>query len=277
MRATAVGGGSRNGGTPVSQTRPCHRRSRPRSDEERPGVAQAASSLASASQARSSPWRASRAGSCRSRGGAPGGSISALDPRGMAGHDLNAVAEPQRLERIVGHQQHGAPGEQRRGQRLQAGAGDRIERRERLVHQDHRAILHERAGERGALALAARERRRQLVRLPLQADPREQVPGLGAIGGLAAQPGAERDVAPDREPRQQVVLLAHPGEPSGERSAVAAAPPCPDPAARGRRSAATGCSCRPRSGRAGRSRSRPAGRNRGRGTGTRRHSARMRF
>ena len=39
---------------------------------------------------------------------------------------------------------------------------------------------------------------------------------------LAAQPGAERDVALDRKPRQQIVALAHPGEASGERPAVGA-------------------------------------------------------
>ena len=41
-------------------------------------------------------------------------------------------------------------------------------------------------------------------------------------GALAAQPRAERDVLQHRQPGQQVVLLAHPGEPSGQRPAVAA-------------------------------------------------------
>ena len=43
------------------------------------------------------------------------------------------------------------------------------------------------------------------------------------LARLAAQPCAEGDVVPCREPGQQVVALAHPGEPAGERPAVAAA------------------------------------------------------
>ncbi len=43
-----------------------------------------------------------------------------LDARGLAGHDLDSIPEPERLERIVGYQQHRATREQRRRQGLEA-------------------------------------------------------------------------------------------------------------------------------------------------------------
>ena len=56
------------------------------------------------------------------------------------------VARPERLELVV-----------------QQVARHRVERAERLVHQQHVGVLRERAGERDALAHAARELVRALV------------------------------------------------------------------------------------------------------------------
>ena len=100
-------------------------------------------------------------------------------------HDDDAVAEPGRLAHVVGHEQRrssrGAPDE-----RLELGvqgvAGHRVERAERLVHQQDVGVLGERPGQRAALAHAAG----QLVR-PLLGEPVE-VHGRRA----AARPRARR-------------------------------------------------------------------------------------
>ena len=89
----------------------------------------------------------------------------------------------------------------------QVGAQRRVEARERLVQQHHVGAGSERAGERDALALAARELVRVAVRLVLEADELERALRARAIVTRAA----ERDVALDGEVREErVVLEDHP-------------------------------------------------------------------
>ena len=78
------------------------------------------------------------------------------------------VARPQRFELVV-----------------QAVAGHRVERAERLVHQQHVGVLGERAGERDALAHAARELVRPLLGEVAEVHHLEQL--VGARAALVAR------------------------------------------------------------------------------------------
>ena len=80
----------------------------------------------------------------------------------------------------------------RRSSCLEAGARDRVERAERLVHQQHRRVGGERAREADALALAARELRRVALGVGLlEPDELEQ---LGDARARSA-PSASRAAA----------------------------------------------------------------------------------
>ena len=86
-----------------------------------------------------------------------------------------------------------------------------VERAERLVEQQHRGLVHERASERDALLLTARQLRRspvvvarQLHQIEVALDPVLDV----ALGDLLA-PEAERDVVGHRQVREQRVRLEH--------------------------------------------------------------------
>ena len=75
--------------------------------------------------------------------------------------DRDPVAHRDRLVDVVGDEDHRLRDLAVEPPQLllQPGAGDRVERAERLVHQQHRRVGGERAGEPDALALAARELR----------------------------------------------------------------------------------------------------------------------
>ncbi len=82
---------------------------------------------------------------------------------------------------------------------LQLGAGDRVERPERLVHQQHGGMRGQRAGNADPLLLATREHVRVGVAQAgvVQAEQGEQLghPRLGARPGPAEQVRYGRDVA----------------------------------------------------------------------------------
>ena len=78
-------------------------------------------------------------------------------------------------------------------------AGDRVERAERLVEQQHARVAGERAGERDPLALAARELRRPGVGEVRDPEALEQVWAVA----LAGEPHVPRD----REVWEQPVVL----------------------------------------------------------------------
>ena len=88
-------------------------------------------------------------------------------------------------------------------------ADGRVERAERLVEQQHARLDCERARERHALALAARELRGIAVGEAVELHEREQLVharadlGLGALADLEA----EGDVAPHREVLEGGVVL----------------------------------------------------------------------
>ena len=92
--------------------------------------------------------------------------------------DRDPVAHRDRLVDVVGDEDHRLRdlAVQPAQLLLQPGARDRVERAERLVHQQHRRVGGERAGEPDALALAARELRRVALRVRLlEPDELEQL------------------------------------------------------------------------------------------------------
>ncbi len=90
---------------------------------------------------------------------------------------------------------------------LQVDARERIERRERLVHQQHFGAHHQRTRDGDALRLPAGEFARPDLGLVGKADALELArDALGALR-LRQVREAEADIAGDREPRQQARLL----------------------------------------------------------------------
>ena len=89
-----------------------------------------------------------------------------------------------------------------------------VERAERLVHQHELRVEHERAGQRDALLLAARELARQAVGHALQAHHVERARDALSLLGFRDAAHRQRvgDVLPDGEVREQRVVLEHHAE-----------------------------------------------------------------
>ena len=138
------------------------------------------------------------------------------DAAGPPAHHQHAVGQRHGFQQVVGDEQRGLAGalERLRQIALQHDAGLRVDRRERLVEQQHRRIDRERARQRHALAHAAG----QLMRIVLGEFGELEVfqqrlrapPALGRRHALDFD--AEHHVLVDRAPRQQQVLLQHEGD-----------------------------------------------------------------
>ena len=90
---------------------------------------------------------------------------------------------------------------------LQALAELQVERAERLVEQEHRRTLDERAGDGDALLLTARQLRRCAVAKPLEPDEGQRLGGAaGRCGPLdAVHLQTEGDVVEHRHVREERV------------------------------------------------------------------------
>ena len=133
-------------------------------------------------------------------------------------------------------------------------ARQRIERAERLVHQDQLRIVDQRARDRGALLHAAGELVRVFVLRALQPDQREQVARtLAALRQRQAEDlGRQQHVVDHAAPFQQQRLLEHHAD-VARRDRTAAPPircaPRRRHAGAGRRGSSAAWSCRSRRGR----------------------------
>ena len=130
---------------------------------------------------------------------------------------MDAVAEAQRLKGVVGHQQHGAPAQQLGGEALQTQPGDRVERREGLVHEHDGPVFHEAADKRYPLAHAARQGARIITGALGEPDRGEQIARPLIVGLLTAQAAADDRILDHRKPRHEQVLLRHIGNAAGDR------------------------------------------------------------
>ena len=139
------------------------------------------------------------------------------DAPGAGGHDHHPVAEDRRLGHRVGDEQDRRAGllPQLEQQVAHVGAGDLVERGERLVHQQDRRAEGERAHERDALLHAARQLVRVRLLEPGEADRVEQPGDLGVrqrlLLGAAApvQAAQEPDVVGHGLPRHERRRLGH--------------------------------------------------------------------
>ena len=181
---------------------------------------QAAGAAASGRRARAAARRSSRsrrrasATPSRGRGRGSGTGRSRRMRPGLAAQHDHAVGEEQRLVEIVGDQEHGRAGraaheaEQLLLQRL---PGQRVERAERLVQQQHGRAGDQGAGEGRALRHAAGQRLRAGHRRSRRGRPARASPAASrsrsARGQVARQ--AERDIVRTAEPGHQPRLLEH--------------------------------------------------------------------
>ena len=182
-------------------------------------------------------------------------SMSAMRP-GRARHHHHAVGEEHRLAGRMGDEHHGlAPLEpdalQLDVHRL---AGERVERAERLVHQQQRRIVDQRAHQRDALLHAARQLPRVAVLETGQADQRDQRRARAAIMLLAAEPlhvDRQQRVAEHAAPGKQHRRLEHHADVAAravDRRAVEQRLAAESPAS-GRRGFSAAWTCRSRTGR----------------------------
>jgi hypothetical protein len=128
-------------------------------------------------------------------------------------HRVDPIGEQDRFVHVVRDQDHGRPALAPDPQELvlQCGAGERVERAERLVHQQELRPHGEAAGYCHALPHAARELARALPGGRREVDEGDELVGdLPSLGGRQAGVhgvDGERDIVADAEPRQQRVVL----------------------------------------------------------------------
>ncbi len=98
------------------------------------------------------------------------------------------------------------PGNQLFDQSLHAEPGQRVQCNEGLVEQQQMRLLHQRARQRDTLRLAAGQVTRPFLQPIAESDLAQRNP-REALALLVRQ--AECDIAPERIPRQQAMLLEH--------------------------------------------------------------------
>jgi hypothetical protein len=133
----------------------------------------------------------------------------------MRREQQDAVTDPDRFGNRMGHEQHGEFRVLPEPQQLflHLAACERVERGERLVHQEDMRLERQRARDRDALLHPARERMGVAVREVRESDFGDEVRGL--VEGLAARELAARrerkgNVVAHRLPWQQLVeFLKH--------------------------------------------------------------------
>ena len=159
-------------------------------------------------------WHSRNSTLSGSRGRGSGILITAFTVPGCGAHHHHAVRQIHRLRDIVRHVDHrlaGFPphvGEQP----LHVVARQRVERRERLVHQQHRRIVGQRAGDGDPLLHAAGQMVRERAGELLQLDQAQLFARdfLAFLLGNALHFQPERDVAERGAPRKQLgEILEH--------------------------------------------------------------------
>ncbi len=104
--------------------------------------------------------------------------------------------------------------------------GHRVQRPERLVHEQHVSVLGESAGERHPLPHAAGQLVRPLAAEAAEPDRFEQLSGLllALLAGDAPAAQRELDIAGGRQPREQRGLLEHQGHGTADADRAARRP-----------------------------------------------------
>ena len=130
-----------------------------------------------------------------------------------AAHHHDAVAHAQRLDLVVGDVEgrHRQPLLQLDDLGAHLHAQRRVEVGQRLVHQEHARLAHDRPAERHALALTARQLPRTPAEDLLDAEDARRFANapLDLILGRLPQPHAEGHVGEHVQVREQGVVLEH--------------------------------------------------------------------
>ena len=137
-----------------------------------------------------------------------------LDAARIGGEEHHAVAEADGFADVVGDEHDGllALREDFLDVTVELLAREGVERRERLIHQQHARVGGERTGEGDALAHPPGEFVRAGLFLVTEADEVQVVAGgleaLG-LGEVRLEAEAEEDVLQGIEPREERILLEH--------------------------------------------------------------------
>src|SRR3569833_2064026 len=128
-------------------------------------------------------------------------------------HHHNLIGEINRFGQAVSHEHHGLAGRSPDPQELVAHghAGLLVERSERLVHQQHRRVLHQSAGDRDALLHPARQLMWKPLAKTYEPDQYQRLLGFGPPLRLgdATQRQRKFDVVFRRQPGKQAGFLEH--------------------------------------------------------------------
>ena len=130
------------------------------------------------------------------------------------------VAELVHQRQVVGGDHHRRAGFVQFDEQPEQPAGEAgVDVAGRLVGQQQLGANDQRAGDRRALLLAARQHRRQRVHLVAEADPAQKLDHLGAIARLVAAHHAQRqgDVLVGRQVVEQAEVLEHDADPPPQR------------------------------------------------------------
>ena len=132
---------------------------------------------------------------------------------------MDAVADPDRLLGVVGHQQRRRAGVAQQRQRLLAhlGAQGGVQRGERLVEQHQLRRGRQRAGQRHPLLLAARQRVRIGPGVGAHVDRGQQLGHAPLAAAPVAAAEAEGHVLADAQMREQGEVLEHQPDPAALR------------------------------------------------------------
>ena len=192
-------------------------------------------------------------------GARPSAGLPDCSMRPVVHHD-DPVGERERLVVVVGHEQdREAEADEERAQLGDEPLAERaVERAERLVEHEQARRGRERAGERDALLLAARELGDPAVLEAGESDERERRRARARRlrrADAAASAARTRTLPEHVAVREQRVVLEHEPEPAPVRAARRRGrrrptAPARSRRARARRPRAGACSCRSRSGRA---------------------------
>ena len=164
------------------------------------------------------------------RGRLSGIAIVGVDPPRSPGHDDHPVGQHHGLGDRVGDEHHRGVALLAQAQEEVAhlGARDLVQRREGLVHQQHRRVERERPDQRHPLLHATR----QLVRVGVAGNrpgrPRSSSSSTAAgdeTGVAAADVGQQAGVGRDGPPRQQPGRLGDEAELAGPLGGTGPAPP----------------------------------------------------
>ena len=134
---------------------------------------------------------------------------------------MDAVSQPSRFAGVVGHQQDGPSQQKFECQLLHLCPRVCVQRGKRLVQQNERPVFCERAGERRALPLPAREGRRSSIFKFGEADAGDQTSGMLKAWPFAPKPRPRGYVGEDAAPRKEEIALGHVGYASCNGLAVA--------------------------------------------------------